>query len=210
VLVLGVALVAFAPPVYAVGNVVISQIYGGGGGGGAIYKNDYIEIFNRSPNPVDISNWSVQYAAATGTSWDHTNIPTSTILLPGQYYLIAEQAGTAGQDLPPGCARFTGTIALSATAGKVALCNNSTVLSGSGCPFAASVVDFVGYGTTANCWETSPTAAPSATTAVIRKGAGFQDTDNNSQDFNLQEPVPCTLPVPVWQSTWGRVKQIYR
>ena len=27
-------------------NVVISEVYGGGGNSGALYKNDYIELYN--------------------------------------------------------------------------------------------------------------------------------------------------------------------
>src|SRR5207248_3664064 len=52
------------------GAVVISQIYGGGGNAGATYKNDFIELFNRSSNTVDVTGWSVQYNSNTGTgSW---------------------------------------------------------------------------------------------------------------------------------------------
>src|SRR5207248_11384808 len=47
-------------------NVVISQIYGGGGNSGAQYTNDFVELFNRTATPVDVSNWSVQTATATG------------------------------------------------------------------------------------------------------------------------------------------------
>jgi hypothetical protein len=42
---------------------------------------------------------------------------------------------------------------MSATAGKVALVNNQTTLTGTGCPFGAAVIDFVGFGSTANCFE---------------------------------------------------------
>lgn len=52
-------------------TVVISQVYGGAGCGTAgcsTYKNDYIELFNRSASPVSLNGWSVQYAAATGTT----------------------------------------------------------------------------------------------------------------------------------------------
>lgn len=38
-------------------NLVISQIYGGGGNAGAPLANDFIEIFNRSSSPVDLSGY---------------------------------------------------------------------------------------------------------------------------------------------------------
>lgn len=42
-------------------DIVISQIYGGSGNAGGIYKNDFIELFNRGSAPVTITGWSVQY-----------------------------------------------------------------------------------------------------------------------------------------------------
>jgi predicted extracellular nuclease len=55
-------------------GIVISQVYGGGGNSGATLKNDFIELFNNGASPVDISTWSIQYASATGASWQVTNL----------------------------------------------------------------------------------------------------------------------------------------
>ena len=52
----------------AVGNVVISQVYGGGGNTGATLKTDFIELSNRSFVPVSLAGWSVQYASSAGTN----------------------------------------------------------------------------------------------------------------------------------------------
>ena len=49
-------------------TVVISQVYGGGGNAGATFKNDFIELYNVGAVAVDVSTWSVQYAAAAGKS----------------------------------------------------------------------------------------------------------------------------------------------
>ena len=46
--------------------IVISQIFGGGGNAGAFYANDFIELFNRGNIPINLSDWSVQSAPATG------------------------------------------------------------------------------------------------------------------------------------------------
>lgn len=160
-------------------NVVISQIYGAGSNAGATYQNDFIEIFNRSTAPVNLAGWSVQYAAATGTTWQVTNL--SGILQPGQYYLIQEAGGANGIVLPTPDA--TGPIAMAAGAGKVALLNVTTGLSGS-CPSSVNIMDFVGYGSTANCFEgAGPTPAPTTTNAAIRAGSGCTDTNSNSADF---------------------------
>jgi hypothetical protein len=79
---------------------------------------------------------------------------------------------------------------MSATASKVALVNTTTTLTGS-CPAGASIQDFVGYGSTANCFEGSgPTPAPSNTNAVLRKNNGCTDTDQNALDFTAGPPNP--------------------
>ena len=168
--------------------VVVSQVYGGGGNTGATYKNDFIELYNRGTSAVSLSGWSVQYASAAGTTWQVTNL-TNFPLQPGQHYLVQEAVGAGGTvNLPTPDA--TGTIAMSATAGKVALVNSTTALSGA-CPTGPNVVDFVGYGTTANCFEGGgPTAAPSNTTAALRKGAGAIDTNDNAADFDVGAPNP--------------------
>ena len=172
-------------------GVVISQVYGGGGNTGATFKNDFIELFNRGASAVNVTGWTVQYAAAGGTSWTNSTALTGTIQ-PGHYYLIQEAAGAGGTtNLPTPDA--TGSIAMAAGAGKVALVNNGTALTGNGCPFAASVVDFVGYGTGtggANCSETSPAPTLTNTTADLRASAGCTDTDNNSADFSSGAPNP--------------------
>jgi hypothetical protein len=54
-----------ASSAWAVGDVVISQVYGGGGGSG-YYKYDYVELYNRTDTAVDVSTWSIQYGSATG------------------------------------------------------------------------------------------------------------------------------------------------
>jgi predicted extracellular nuclease len=199
-------------------TIVISQVYGGAGCGTAgcsTYKNDYIELFNRGTSPQSLNGWSVQYAAATGTAWQVTNL-TNVTLQPGQYYLVGEGAGANGVNNIP-AADVTGTIAMSATAAKIALANTTTALSGqcgngAATTLPASVIDFVGYGTTANCNDAGATTggagnapAPSTTNADIRAAAGCTDTDNNSTDFAAAAASPrntatalnsCSVPTP--------------
>jgi len=164
-------------------TIVISQVYGGGGNAGATYKNDFIELHNIGATPVNVSTWSVQYAAAAGTTWQKTNL-TGTIA-PGAYYLVQESAGTGGTTPLP-TPDASGGIAMSATTGKVALVSNQTALAGT-CP--TGLVDIIGFGPTASCFETSPTALFTNTTAAIRNGCS--DSDNNSNDFTTAGP-----PVP--------------
>ena len=214
-LALALAATCAASSAFAVGNVVISQIYGGGGNSGAVLTNDYVELYNRSGVAQDVSGWAIQYASATGTTWQVQAIPAATILPAGSYGLIRLASGGANgsplvapcQIAPAGGA--AGSINLSATTGKLALTNTATALAGA-CPVGGTIVDFVGFGTTANCNETANAPAPSATTALQRKNAGGLDTDNNSTDFVAGNAVPCSLPTPNRSNTWGQVKTIYR
>ena len=57
-------------PQFAVrSQVVISQVFGGGGNSGAPLKNDFIELFNQGQAPVPLEGWAVEYASASGSSW---------------------------------------------------------------------------------------------------------------------------------------------
>jgi hypothetical protein len=104
----------------------------------------------------------------------------------GQYLLVQEAAGAGAQPTLP-TADAIGNIAMSATAGKVALVGATTALSGA-CP--AGVIDIVGFGG-ANCFEgAAPTPAPSNSAAVFRAGSGCTDTDSNSGDFATGVPAP--------------------
>jgi hypothetical protein len=165
-------------------KVVINEVYGGGGNSGATYKNDFIELYNNEDYSVNLNGWSVQYASATGTSWTATAL-SGTIPAKG-YYLIQQAAGAGGTaNLPTPDA--TGTLNMSGTAGKVALVNNTTSLSGV-CPSGTNIIDLVGFGSTASCFEGSaPTIAPSNTASVQRKIKGF-DTNDNKNDFTLNDP----------------------
>jgi predicted extracellular nuclease len=184
---LSLALMAVAGSVQA--QVVISQVYGGGGNSGSTYTNDFIELFNRGNTAVDLTGWSVQYASATGSSWTNKTALTAIMLQPGQYYLIQEAAGTGGTTALP-TPDATGTIAMSASAGKVALVNNNTALTGA-CPTDASIQDFIGFGTTANCNEGGANApAPSAANADLRADAGCTDANNNGTDFSAAAAAP--------------------
>jgi len=180
-------------PATLASDIRISQVYGGGGNSGAVYTHDFIELFNAGAAPVSLAGWSVQYASATGSSWQVTELSGS--IAPGGYYLIQEAQGSGGTTPLP-TPDAIGSIAMSATAGKVALVNTTTALSGA-CPGGASIIDFVGYGSTANCYEGSgPTPAPSNTNAVLRADGGCVDTDNNSADFSASPANPRNSSSP--------------
>jgi hypothetical protein len=180
------------------GDVVFSQIYTGGGQPGSIYKDNFVELFNRSNNTVDISGQPFYITTDTGqfsVGLVFLGGPDGILIPPGGYFLIVFQTtGTEGGPLPffdlivPQIPVFS--IGLS-PAGKIAFARQGSSQAG-GCsssnPF---LIDFVGYGTTANCFEgTGPTANLSATSAALRKTSGCTDSNNNSRDFFISTPNP--------------------
>jgi hypothetical protein len=199
------------PPAPFNSAIKISQVYGGGGNSGSTFTNDFIELYNRGALPVDITGWSVQYTGATTAFAAQTTatpptplttvIPFGTIIQPGHYYLIQESQGAGGTTTNP-APDLTGGILVGSTAGKIALVANSAILNGGtagNCPTDPLIVDFIGYGispTTATCSETSPTITLTNTTAAIRKTNGCTDTDNNSNDFLIDGPIPRNSLLP--------------
>jgi hypothetical protein len=129
-----------------------------------------------------------------------SNLPNLTIPA-GGYVLVQLAAGNGnGVALPtPDATPTTPTVInMAGAAGKVALVTGSTALNGA-CPTSSTIVDLVGYGTTANCSETMPAPAPSNTTSVKRAGGGCTDTNNNSTDFTAGAPMPrnsAVTPAP--------------
>ena len=181
------------------GSLVIRQVFGGGGNTGAPFVSDFVELFNRSNQPVNTAGMSVQYASATGNFSSAATaflaLPSFTVQ-PGQSFLIRMSDGTgAAAALPTPDANFTGTgIAMSGTNGKVALVADAAAITGLADP---DVLDFVGYGS-ANAFEGSGAApALSNTTAANRAGDGCTDANNNASDFAAAAPAPRNSTSPV-------------
>ena len=173
-------------------HVTISQLYGGGGNSGATYSHDYVELYNPHSTTFDLTGWSIQYGAATGETWQVQ--PLGGSIAPGEYYLIRLATNNALIGAPVPAANVNGDINMAAAAGKLALVNSFDALVGP-CPIEdVTIVDFLGYGTTANCAEGTRSAAPSATSAAFRKNNGSTDTDNNSADFIIAAPTPGRSP----------------
>ena len=175
-------------------NVVISQIYGAGGNSGAVLNADYVELFNPTATTLTLTNYSLQYSSAAGTTISTiTVLPATITLAPGQYYLVAANPGTNGAALPVTPDYPTGTtssnLALAAASGKIALVSTTTKLA-SVCPATdPTIVDFVAYGTGTNC--AYGTAAPliSTTLADIRTNACVV-LGNSGTEFVAGTPAP--------------------
>ncbi len=163
-------------------GLLISQVYGGGGNMGAVIQNDFIELHNAGATPASTAGLSIQYASSAGTGWAVGALP-SAVVPPGGYFLIGGgSGGVVGAALP--AVDATVAFDLSGTGGKVALVDGVVALAGA-CP-VANTIDFLGYGTTANCVEgAGNTIATSATKGAVRNGGGCADVNDNDTDFAI-------------------------
>jgi hypothetical protein len=191
VVVLAAFLLVPSAAVASTSGVVVSQVYGGGGNSGALFRNDFVELFNAGSSPADLSGWSVQYATSAGTSWQTT--PLNGSIGPGQYFLVQlASGGAAGAALPSPDA--SGTSNLAATSGKIALVRTATALTcgatAGSCSATPGVEDLVGYGDATDFEGSGTAAAPSSTLAAVRGDGGCADTGDNASDFAAAAPDP--------------------
>lgn len=181
-------------------GLVISQLYGGGGNASAPFRNDFLEIHNAGVTARSLNGMSLQYTSDTGTAWAGNLRPLPNVTIePGGYFLIQLNTnGTVGAQIAADYVLPT-QLNISATAGKIALVSNAVGMPVNVCPDGTVTVDFIGFGATANCSETTPTAPPSNTTALFRGVSGCRDENANASDFSVAAPNPrgATATAPV-------------
>lgn len=162
-------------------NLVISQFQAGGG----TADDEFIEIKNIGSEPVDLNGHRVVYRSSTGTNdvgpmavWT-----TSTLLLPGQHYLIASTSYDGGVTPDMTYSPSTCSCSMSAFNGGLAIRN--------GAQNTGTIIDAVGWGTSATniFFEGTRTNAPANGSGQVRASSGCQDTDNNSADFSNLNPA---------------------
>ncbi|WP_328625712.1 lamin tail domain-containing protein [Streptomyces sp. NBC_00353] len=180
---------AFAAPS---STAVISEVYGGGGNSGATLTRDFIELANAGSSAYDLSGFSVQYlpgSPSAGSLWQVSALTGS--VAPGGRYLVAQAAGTGGTVALP-TPDATGTVAMSATSGTVALVSGTTPLTcktAADCAADTRIVDLVGYGSAVVREGSGPATGTSATASVAR-AASLADTDDNAADLSAGAPTP--------------------
>ena len=183
------ALLTAAPAQATSANVVISEVYGGGGNSGAIWKNDFVELYNPSNAAVDVTGWVVQYFSPGGGAGGKATLTRS--VAPKHTYLVQMAKGTGGTTALP-TPDAIGSATMGGIDGRIDLTSGTTV------------VDRVGYGASLVS-EGTPTPALSNTTSATRN-APCVDTDDNATDFRATDPTPenstvdrpaCTVTPPV-------------
>lgn len=193
-------------------SVVISEVYGGGGTTGATYLNDFVELYNPTAATVSLTNYSIQYNEGNGGG-SYAVVPLGNVSIPANQFLLIKlgPVGSAGTALP--APDVTNALNLDASAGRLALVSNTSALGNSVAAIGGAVVDFVGYGLSANKFEgADPAPAHGGSTSTERKtraiatatsmaasgqdflqGNGY-DSNNNNLDFvTSAAPTPQNL-----------------
>lgn len=173
------------------GSIVVAELFAAGGNSGSPYANDYVVLANRGSGSVDVGGWTLQYASASGSTWQSTAL-TGSIPAGGRYLVALASGGTSGAALPAPDA--TGTSNLAMTGGKVAVVDDATALScgstAGSCSAVGSVEDLIGWGNATDYEGSGAASALSPTTALVRAGSGCTDADDNAADFATASPDP--------------------
>ena len=176
-------------------HLVISQVQAGGG----TANDEFIEIKNTSSSSIDLSGYIVVYRSSSGSD-DGTPMaswPSSTILQPGQFYLIAAASSYDG-GVAPDKTYDTTARSMSATAGGLAI-RQGAVNSG-------AVIDSVAWGSVTNGFSEGASAtAAGNNNSLVRKENGCQDTDSNSVNFQALVPAAArnSSTIPLLCSSGG-------
>ncbi len=143
---------------------------------------EFIELFNDSSAPVDVTDWKLQYASSSGVSWQTKAVfsgsvyPNGRMLITSTDYLV----DTADGSFAPGLKMDAGHL-------RIVMPDPSD---------SAKVieVDLLGWGAAQKA-EASPAVYPPAGKSLTRKvindrGSYYQDSDDNKSDFELTVPSP--------------------
>ena len=171
---------AFAPSSRATSaTVVISEFRTRGPNGG---NDEFIELYNLSELPSNVSNWQIKGSNAAGTTSVRAIIPNGTLIAPHCHYLITNSNPTGGP--------YSGSVPGDQTYGVGITDDGGIALTTAD----GTIVDQVGMSSGSAYREGSTIDAltTSANRSYERRPGGSagssQDTDNNRSDFRLISP----------------------
>ncbi|OQW75225.1 MAG: hypothetical protein BVN35_08975 [Proteobacteria bacterium ST_bin11] len=153
-------------------DIVISEFRTRGPSGG---NDEFIELYNLSNSPVDISGWKINGSSSAGVTGTRATIGASTVLNPGCRFLATNSAASGYSGGVVGNLTYATGIADN---GGLAILNASNV-----------VIDAVGMAAASAYKEgtilgqTTSNANQSQERKVL--GQNRQDTDDNANDFSL-------------------------
>lgn len=147
-------------------------------------SDEFIELFNNTDQPIDGTNFRLQYRSAGGTDWLNKTVINSTIEPRGRFLIATESLGVP--------ANITTGLGLAAAGGHLRVVQITDA--------GETDVDQLAWGTAQFALST-PAAAPEAGQSLKRKlneDGRFIDTDNDSQDFaTASVPTPEFSPAVI-------------
>lgn len=141
---------------------------------------DFVELYNPNNFDIDISGFQLKKKASTGSETSIRVFSTGSKILAQSYFLWANSNYA-----------LSGLISADATSTQTLAKNNSLALFDKN----GNLLDAVAWGSSTNPFvKGSPFSQnPEKNQSLGRKwieGTGYQDTDNNSVDFEIQSPTP--------------------
>jgi hypothetical protein len=155
--------------------IVINEVQTAGSGGA---EDEWVELFNPSSCPIDISGWILKHESINGTTADTVWTASSGVSLGAQGYGVVAGTAYTGAATPIGSFN-TGVLA--ADGGGLGLYDTS-----------ATLIDSVGYGSgaTNEYVQNQPATAPPSAESAARTPNGV-NTHDNAADFSI-----ATTPTP--------------
>jgi len=156
-------------------NIVISQVQTGG----VVADDEFVELHNNGSIAVDLNGYRLVYRSANGSNdvGPFATWTTSTLVQPGQYYLIASTNYDGGVTPDLTYSPAICMCSMGQAGGGLAVRN--------GAQNTGTVIDSLGWGTATNVFvEATVAAAPAINNSTARNQNGCQDTDNNANDFS--------------------------
>jgi uncharacterized repeat protein (TIGR02543 family) len=168
-------------------GLMIWEVYSAGGNTGATYKRDFIVLYNGSNTAIDLAGYTIQYGSAIGDFSVKSTL--NGIINAKSYYTVADtQSGSNGAELPFLINQSSG-LSFGGTDGKVLLAYNNQA---SNKTTLSNVIDLIGYGNSADTFESVRTVDLSSSTSAKRNST--TDTNDNSTDFTVSALNVSYLP----------------
>jgi hypothetical protein len=163
-----------------INEVSIDSVAGSGG-----TDDDWVELYNPTDQAINLTGWSIQKTAGTGSSL--VKVPLSGSIPAGGYFLIVRDgAATAASLVSQADVLASNSFSLSQN-NIVYLVSTTTTITNSA---DLNIVDFVGFGTVSFFEGSAAAPAIPETKSIARIPAG-EDANQNSVDFQIQDtPTP--------------------
>ncbi len=173
-------------------HVVINEvsIEGAVSAGGAY--DDWVELYNPTAAPIDLSSWSIQKTNSSGASLykkSFSGVGVNNSIIPaGGYLLIVRDHASTTQSLKDLADVLAAGSTFSLTNDNIIyLVNNNDNIASS---TDLDIIDFVGFGAALFYEGSSAAANPLAGGSIVRTSSG-EDSDNNNVDFmQSSNPTP--------------------